>query len=111
MVETAHAPIQDFAAALAWAYPSAFLARLCEIIDAQPKPLVVMSTKARAEKLAALEVELLTLEFEDEAIVEASEIDGPVLVRRSDASCDTCCAARQASVGKASREARSPQGG
>jgi hypothetical protein len=85
MVASSHAPVLDLAAAMAWADPSAFLARLCEIIDAQPKPALALSTKARAEKLAALDVELLTLEFEDEAIVEASEIEGPIVLRRPDA--------------------------
>jgi hypothetical protein len=85
MVTSSHAPVLDLAAALAWADPSAFLARLCEIIDAQPKPALALSTKARAEKLATLDVELLTLEFEDEAIVEASEIEGPIVLRRPDA--------------------------
>jgi hypothetical protein len=85
MVETAHTPVQDFAAALAWADPSAFLARLCEIIDAEPKPALAMTVKARAEKLTALEAEILVCEFEDEAIVEASEIEGPIVQRRPDA--------------------------
>jgi hypothetical protein len=85
MVTSSHAPVLDLAAALAWADPSAFLARLCEIIDAQPKPALALSTKVRAERLEEISGELLDLEFQDERIVEASEIDGPIVLRRADA--------------------------
>ena len=85
MVDGAYTAQQDFGAALAYLDPAAFLQRLCDDIDAMPKPALTLSVKARAEKLGLLEVELLTLEFEDEAIVEASEVEGPVVLRRPDA--------------------------
>lgn len=84
-VETAFATKQDIGAALAWLDPPAFLRRLIEEIEAQPQPSLALSAKERTEKLAALDAELLVLEFEEEAYIEASEVEGPILHRRHDA--------------------------
>lgn len=84
-VENTWTPQKDLAAVAAYLDPAAFLQRLCEDIDAQPKPALAMSAKGRAEKLTALAANLLFLEFEDEALVALSEADGPILPRRNDA--------------------------
>jgi hypothetical protein len=86
MVASSHAPVVDLAAILAWVDPAALLARLSAQIDEQPKPSLALSAKVRAERLEAISIELLVLEHEDEQLVEASEIEGPVLARRND--CD-----------------------
>jgi hypothetical protein len=85
VVDSAWTTQQDIGAVLAWLDPAGLLARLHEDIEATHKPAFPMTSKARAEKLAALEIELLVLEFEDEAIVEASEAEGPIVQRRPDA--------------------------
>lgn len=84
-VETAFATKQDVGAPLAWLDASAFLRRLIEEIEAQPRPPLTLSAKDRTDKLAALDAELLVLEFEEEACIEASEVEGPILHRRNDA--------------------------
>jgi hypothetical protein len=76
----------DIGAALAWLDAPAFLQRLTEEIEAQPKPVLALSAKDRADRLAALDAELLVLEFGEEACVVASQEEGPVLQRRPDAS-------------------------
>ncbi|HVQ69768.1 MAG TPA: hypothetical protein VMT08_19930 [Bradyrhizobium sp.] len=75
----------DIGAALAWLDRKTFLQRLVEEIEALPKPALALSAKERADRLAALDAELLALEFEEEACIEASEVEGPVLQRRPDA--------------------------
>jgi hypothetical protein len=85
LIDNAYTTQQDIGAHLAWLDPSAFLARLCEQIDAAPKPLFAISAKQRTERLLTLEAELLALEFDEEAIVTQSEIEGPILERRAQA--------------------------
>jgi hypothetical protein len=84
-VEGAWTARQDLAAALAYLDPISFLQRLIEDIEALPKPPLALSAKARAEKLAALDAELLILEREDETLVEVSAEEGPIVQRRLDA--------------------------
>ena len=84
-VDTAFATKQDVGAPLAWLNAPAFLQRLVEEIEALPKPALALSAKERADRLAALDAELLILEFEEEACIEASEVEGPVLSRKADA--------------------------
>lgn len=69
-------------AILAWLQPDQFLARLNQTIDAMPTPPFAMTSKARAQKLIALEAELLQCEREEEALIESSEEIGPVILRR-----------------------------
>lgn len=85
LVEGMHAPRLDLSAALAWLDADATLRRLIEEIEAQPKPALALTAQVKAEKLAALDAALLTAEFEDEACIEASEEEGPVISRRADA--------------------------
>jgi hypothetical protein len=84
-VEGAWTARQDLAAALAYLDPVSLLQRLIEDIEALPKPPLALTAKARAEKLAALDAELLILEREDEILVEVSEEEGPIVQRRPDA--------------------------
>jgi hypothetical protein len=85
IVDGAYTSQQDIGAHLAWLDSAAFLQRLCEQIDAAAKPLFAIGAQARTERFAGLDAELLLCEFEDEAVVEKSEVDGPVLERRADA--------------------------
>lgn len=86
LVEGAYAPKLNIGAALAWYDADGFLKRLIEEIEAQPaKSEVVLSAKDRDAKLAALDAELLVLEFEEEACIVANEEEGPVLSRRLEA--------------------------
>jgi hypothetical protein len=85
-VDNAFTTQWDIGAALAWLDAPAFLQRLVEEIEALPKPELALSAKARAEKLTALEAELLQCEREEEALIEASEEgEGPAISRRLDA--------------------------
>jgi hypothetical protein len=79
--------LANIAASLAYLDPSTFLQRIVEDIDSMPKAALTMSSKARAEKLAALEAEILVFEFEDESLCEASEVEGPIVQRRADCDC------------------------
>lgn len=74
-------------AILAWLDPEGFRKRLTDTIDKMPQPAFTISAKARAQKLIALEAELLQCEREEEALIEASEEgEGPVAaLRRLDA--------------------------
>lgn len=84
-IENTWTPQKDLAAVAAYLDATSFLRRLIEDIEAQPRPSLAMSAKARAERLTTIAADHLLLEFEDEALVVFSEVDGPILQRRSDA--------------------------
>ena len=86
LVEGAYTPTPDLAAALAWLDPKAFAQRLMDELEAAPKPALALSKKAKADKLAMIAVNLTALEYEEEAMIAESEIEGPALPRRPDAS-------------------------
>jgi hypothetical protein len=86
MVEGAYTPTPDLAAALAWLDPKAFAQRLMHELDAAPKPALALSKKAKADKLAMIAAKLAALEYEEEAMIAESEVEGPALARRPDAS-------------------------
>jgi hypothetical protein len=81
-----YTPMPDLAAALAWLDPKAFAQRLMDELDAAPKPALALSNKAKADKLAMIAVNLAALGHEEEALIAQSEIEGPALARRPDAS-------------------------
>lgn len=77
---------ESIPAILAWMDPDRFLKRLTDAIDKMPPPPFVMSAKARAEKLIAVETELLLCEREEEALIErVEEGEGPPIMRRLNA--------------------------
>jgi len=86
LVENAYTPTPDLAAALAWLDPKAFARRLMDELDAAPKPALALSKKAKADKLAMIAAELAALEYEEEALAARSEVEGPAVARRPDAS-------------------------
>lgn len=70
-------------AILAWLDPETFKARLIETINKMPEPPLTMTGKARAERLVALEAELLQCGREEEALITACEEgEGPLVMRR-----------------------------
>jgi hypothetical protein len=79
-------PCRIWPAALAWLDPKAFAQRLMDELDAAPKPALALSNKAKADKLAMIAVNLAALGHEEEALIAQSEIEGPALARRPDAS-------------------------
>lgn len=86
MEEGAYAPKPDLAAALAWLDPKAFAQRLMDELDAAPKPALALSKKTKTDKLAMIAVNLAALEYEEEAMIVQSEVEGPAIARRPDAS-------------------------
>jgi hypothetical protein len=75
----------EIRAILAWFDPDALLRRLEEEIDAMPVPPLTLSAKEKNERLAAAKLKLLTLERQEEALIEAAYDDGEQIVRRYDA--------------------------
>jgi hypothetical protein len=86
LVEGAYTPMPDLAAALAWLHPKVFAQRLMDELEAAPKPALALSKKRKADKLAMIAVNLAALEYEEEAMVAQSELEGPALARRPDVS-------------------------
>ena len=79
-------PQPDTVCYIAWLDPDALLKRLKAQIDAMPKPALALNAQAKAQKLAMLKDSLTTLEYEEEAMIAESEVEGPALARRPDAS-------------------------
>jgi hypothetical protein len=86
LVEGAYTPKPDLAAVLAWLDPKALAQRLMDELDAAPKPALALSNKAKADKLTMIAVSVAALEYEEETLISESEIEGPALARRPDAS-------------------------
>jgi hypothetical protein len=72
----------DIAALLAWLDPDAFIDRLCDQIDAAPKPNFALSTDERRDRLQLLADELQTLEFQECTLIEAAADNGIDIVHR-----------------------------
>jgi hypothetical protein len=86
LVQGAYTLKPDLAAALAWLDPIALAKKLNAAIDSWPKPDLMLSASEKKDKLRLLDMELFETEREEEALIEQSENDGPVLTRRPDAS-------------------------
>lgn len=72
---------------------------MIEEIEAQPKPVLAISATERADRFAVLDAEILALELEEVACIEASEVDGPLLQRKPMAT-RAQCSASSLSIGK-----------
>jgi hypothetical protein len=88
LVQDAYTPAPDLAAALAWLDPKAFARRLMYELESAPTPALALSKKAKGDKLAMIAVSLAALEHEEETLIAESEVEGPALGRRPDASPD-----------------------
>lgn len=72
-------------AIISWLDPDALIKRLEDEIDALPVPPLTLSLKEKNERLTVAKAKLLTLEREEEALIEAASDDGQRIVRRYDA--------------------------
>jgi hypothetical protein len=85
-VENAYVSKPDLPAILGWLAGPQLLERLHAAIDKQPAPSRTMSAKAKSDRLAQIAAEIAVLEREEEVLIEQSEIEGPIIMRRADAS-------------------------
>jgi hypothetical protein len=80
----AYSSMPDLSAILAWLDPAALEKKLNEEIDNFPKAELALSAKDKSDRLALLSIELFEAERAEEAHIEESEVEGPVLQRRPD---------------------------
>lgn len=79
------AGVPNMRAILAWFDPDTLLARLEDEIDALPVPALTLSLKEKNERLTVAKANLLSLEREEEALIESAADDGHHVTRRHDA--------------------------
>ena len=78
-VEDAYAPTLDVAAMLAWFDPKHLEEKLMGLIDQMPKPTLAMTPTEKAERLAAIKVELSDCERFECALVDDA-LDNAILI-------------------------------
>ncbi|MCV0387131.1 MAG: hypothetical protein K5821_11980 [Nitrobacter sp.] len=79
-------PKPDVQALLAWLNPEKFRERLCDEIDAMPKPKFALSTDAKRDRLREIKTAITELEREEEGLIEKAADEGFDIARRPDAS-------------------------
>ena len=85
-IENAHVSKPDLPAILAWLDGPQLLERLHAAIDKQPAPSRTMSATAKHDRLKQIVAEVAVLECEEEQLIAESEVEGPIIMRRPDAS-------------------------
>lgn len=81
-IDGALAPVPDIAAMLAWFDPEHFEAKLMALIDQMPKPKLAMTPSEKAERLAAIKVELGDAERLECALVDDAMDNGIIIDHR-----------------------------
>ncbi|MCP5364925.1 MAG: hypothetical protein H6905_06835 [Hyphomicrobiales bacterium] len=81
-----NAKISDIIAVLRWLFPGEVDKKLRALVADHFKDAETMAGADKAARLSEINSELLTLEFEEEALIEAANADGLQLTRRADAN-------------------------
>lgn len=81
-LDAAHAPVLDIAAMLAWFDPEHFEEKLVALVDQMPEPKLAMTPSEKAERLAAIKVELSDAERMECALIDDALDNGIMIDHR-----------------------------